>query len=287
MGSPDRPICLPGQPVISPPLNASTPAPPVKRIKKTFPAAKIVNATEMMQQIRSIKSAEEIAMLERSTAITEKTIETMKQSAMPGITERALYGTMLATMLSNGGELPTLFLFGTGPGISGSSFVPSERVIQAGDRIVNEIEAKYAGYAAQAVAPMVVGKSEAKFFDMVDISTACFNAILAKMKPGVTFGELFDTYTAAVETAGKGKYQWSHPMMHARGLGDESPALLGDSDLERFRKISLQESMAFILKPQVRNEETKERASIGDTVVVTSKGARRLGQRPLKLITKD
>jgi hypothetical protein len=37
----------------------------------------------------------------------------------------------------------------------------------------------------------------------------------------------------------------------------------------------------------VRNEEAKERASIGDTVVVTANGARRLGQRPLKLITKD
>jgi Xaa-Pro aminopeptidase len=259
----------------------------VQRIQENFPAAKIVNATEMMQQIRSIKSAEEIAMLERCTAITEKTIETMKQSAMPGITERALYGTMLATMLSNGGELPTLFLFGTGPGISGSSFVPSERVIKSGDRIVNEIEAKYAGYAAQAVAPMVVGKSEAKFSDMVDISAACFNAVLAKMKSGVTFGELFDTYTNAVESEGKGNYQWSHPMMHARGLGDESPALLGDSDLERFRKLPLQEGMAFILKPQVRNEEAKERASIGDTVVVTANGARRLGQRPLKLITKD
>ena len=46
-------------------------------------------------------------------------------------------------------------------------------------------------------------------------------------------------------------------MMHARGLGDDGPALLGDKDLERFSKIQLQTGMTFILKPQVRPTEGK------------------------------
>jgi hypothetical protein len=29
-------------------------------------------------------------------------------------------------------------------------------------------------------------------------------------------------------------------MMHARGLGDDGPALMGDKDIERFAKIELQ-----------------------------------------------
>ncbi|HKA33408.1 MAG TPA: hypothetical protein VKH64_09360, partial [Candidatus Binatia bacterium] len=87
-----------------------------------------------------------------------------------------------------------------------------------------------------------------------------------------------------IERAGGGKYSWSHPMMHARGLGDDGPALLGDRDLERFRKIELQSGMVFILKPQVRAVSGKGRASIGDTVVVTERGARRLGKRELKLL---
>ena len=259
----------------------------IERLREAFPDANLVNATAMMQEIRAVKSEEEIGMLERSAAIIEKTIATMTESAIPGRTEKQLYATMLATMLIHGGELPTLFLFGTGPGISGSSFVPTERVLLQGDRIVNEIEAKYAGYAAQAVAPMVIGKADLRLQEMIEISAACFYAVLEKLKPGVTFGELFDTYMSAIEQHGKNKYQWNHPMMHARGLGDESPALLGDSDLERFREIAVQEGMSFILKPQVKSDESKERASIGDTVVVTKTGARRLGQRPLKLITRE
>jgi len=203
------------------------------------------------------------------------------------VSEKELYGAMVHAMLSNGGELPTLFFLSAGPDISNSSFVPTDYVIQNGDRIINEIEAKYAGYAAQAVSPVVIGKANQDYEEMIKVSRACFEAILDEMKPGGTFGSLFDTYRETVEQRGKGKYLWNHPMMHARGLGDDGPALLGNQDLERFSKMKLESGMVFILKPQVRTAQGKGRASIGDTVVVTEDGARRLGKRELKLIVKD
>jgi Xaa-Pro dipeptidase len=259
----------------------------VKAIQDAFPQAKIVNATEMMQEIRAVKSTEEVAMLERSAAIIEKTIEAMVEHANPGVSEKELYGAMVHAMLANGGELPTLFFLSAGPGLSNSSFVPTDYRIQKGDRIIDEIEAKYGGYAAQAVCPVVIGGADEEYQKMIDISRGCFDAILGTMKPGVTFGDLFDRYRVTVEQEGKGKYLWNHPMMHARGLGDDGPALLGDKDLERFSKIQLQTGMTFILKPQVRPKEGKGRGSIGDTVTVTDNGARRLGKRELKLIVKD
>jgi Xaa-Pro aminopeptidase len=259
----------------------------IKAIQDAFPQAKLVNATEMMQEIRAVKSEEEVSCLERSAAIIENTIEAMVENANPGVSEKELYGAMVHAMLANGGELPTLFFLSAGAGISSSSFVPTDYRIQPGDRLINEIEAKYAGYAAQAVSPVVIGAPDDEYQKMIDISRVCFDAILHQMKPGVTFGWLFDIYRETVEQCGRGKYLWNHPVMHARGLGDDGPALLGDKDLERFAKIQLQAGMVFILKPQVRPVEGKGRASIGDTVVVTTNGARRLGKRELKLIVKD
>jgi Xaa-Pro dipeptidase len=259
----------------------------VKAIQDAFPQAKVVNATEVMQEIRAVKSAEEVSMLERSAVIVEKTIEAMVENANPGVSEKELYGAMVHAMLANGGELPTLFFLSAGPGLSNSSFVPTDYRIQKGDRIIDEIEAKYGGYAAQAVCPVVMGRPDDEYQKMIDISRAAFDAILGAMKPGVTFGALFDVYKRTVEEQGRGKYLWNHPMMHARGLGDDGPALLGDEDLERFSKIELQTGMTFILKPQVRPAEGKGRASLGDTVTVTESGARRLGKRELKLIVKS
>jgi Xaa-Pro dipeptidase len=257
----------------------------VTGLQESFPRAKIVNATEMMQEIRAVKSAEEISFLERSAAVIETMISTMSETVCPGITEKELYAAMTQTMLAAGGELPTLFFLGSGPEVSQSSFVPTNRTLQKGDRIVNEIEAKIGGYAAQAVSPMSLGTPADEYRSMVEVSAACFDAILHGMRPGATFGDLFDIYTQKIQQIGDGRYAWSHPMMHARGLGDDGPALLGDRDLERFRRIELQAGMVFILKPQVR--AGKARASIGDTVVVTASGARRLGRRKLKLIVLE
>jgi Xaa-Pro aminopeptidase len=131
----------------------------------------------------------------------------------------------------------------------------------------------------------VVGKPDPAYQAMVEASRSCFEAILAAMKPGVTFGTLFDIYMRTVE--GAGPYSWNHPMMHARGLGDDGPALMGDKDLERFAKIELKAGMTFILKPQVRPTQGKGRASVGDTVTVTESGARRLGKRDMKLVVID
>jgi Xaa-Pro aminopeptidase len=257
----------------------------VELLREAFPEAELVNATGLMQEVRAIKSAEEISFMERSMEIVEQMIETMTEGAREGVSEKELYADMAHVMLRSGGELPTLFFLGSGPGATQSSFVPTSRVIQRGDRIVNEIEAKYGGYAAQAVSPMLLGEPDTAFRELMDISCACFNAILAAMKPGVTFGTLFDTYMKTVEDLGDGKYMWSHPMMHARGLGDDGPALMGDADVERFQKIQLASGMVFILKPRIRVTEGKDHASIGDTVVVTDDGARRLGSRKLELIT--
>src|SRR5712692_5804806 len=182
----------------------------VTRLQEGFPQAKIVNATELMQEIRAVKSAEEISFLERSAAVIEKMIATMSESAHPGITEKELYAAMTQTMLAAGGELPTLFFLGSGPEVTQSSFVPTNRALQKGDRILNEIEAKIAGYAAQAVSPLTLGKPGADYQRLVELSAECFETILHGMRPGATFGDLFDIYTKKIQQSGEGKYAWSH-----------------------------------------------------------------------------
>jgi Xaa-Pro aminopeptidase len=259
----------------------------VETIRKAFPEAQIVNATQLMQDARAVKSDEEIAFLQRSMDIIEEMIRTMQKTARPGVTEKELYAKMIHTMLSHDGELPTLFFLGTGPDATQSTFVPTNRVMQAGDRVINEIEAKYGGYAAQAVCPMVLGRPKGDLEEMVELSAACFYAILEQMRPGVTFGTLFEIYQKTVDERGRGKFRWSHPMMHSRGLGDDAPALMGDSDIERLGRRPLEKGMVFILKPRVRQESGRGSASIGDTVAIEQSGARRLGKREMKLLVAE
>jgi len=254
-------------------------------LRAAFPAAKLVDATEIIQTMRSIKSAEEIGVLERAAAVTDRMVEAMVAAAAPGVTERAVHAAIVHAMLLAGGELPSLLIFASGPGLSmgHGQFVPVDRVIHDGDLLVNELEGRIAGYGAQTVAPVWIGRPDPKYRAAVDIATAVFHEVSSQMRPGATMGGLMDVYYKAIEREGKGAFSGGFPLMHARGLGDEVPAILSVRVLEKNGAIEIAENMAFVVKPRVRAVDGIVSAQVGDTVVVTPAGGRRLGRRTLGL----
>ena len=253
-------------------------------VRAAFPAAKMVDATALIQNLRSIKSAEEVAVLERAAGVTDKMVAAMVAAARPGVTERAVHAAIVHAMLQAGGELPSLLIFASGPGELGGHgmFVPTDRVLQDGDLLSNELEGRIAGYGAQTVAPVWIGRPSPKYQAVVDVATAVFDAVLAALKPGATMGSLMDVYYDAIKREGKGTYSGSFPLMHARGLGDEVPAVIDAEDLKKNGGTAIAENMVFVLKPRVRSAEGAS-AQVGDTVVVTPAGGRRLGRRKLGL----
>jgi Xaa-Pro aminopeptidase len=108
-------------------------------------------------------------------------------------------------------------------------------------------------------------------------------SIADAMRPGKTMGDLMDVYERVVTKADRAKYSFSHPMMHARGLGDEFPYQTRDVDIAAFRAIRLIEGMTFVVKPRVIASATKRSAQIGETFVVRPQGGERLGKRSLTL----
>lgn len=255
-------------------------------LRSAFPDAAFQDATSIIQDLRAIKSAEEVAALERAAAITDTMVEAMTTAARPGVTERQVYAALIHTMLLAGGELPSLLIFasGPGPGLAHGQFVPTDRVLCSGDLLVNEIEARVAGYGAQTVAPVALGRPDDRYRVAAEVARAAFDAVVARMRPGATMGELTDVYHKVLRRESKGTLLGAFPLMHARGLGDEVPAIIDAADLERNRTLPIAENMTFVVKPRVRSEDGTVSAQLGDTVVVTPAGGRRLGRRSLELI---
>ena len=252
-------------------------------IQKAFPAAEIVDATNVIADIRAVKSPEEIGMMRHSREIVEKMIYSMMAEAKVGATERHIYAAMVYTLLDNGAEFPSLLNFSTGKHVGTASGYPTDRVLEPGDTIENEVEAKYGGYAAQGVQPIYLGKPSKTLTDLYECSASCIDNVIAKMRPGVNVGTLMETYKKTVQKEGKGRYFTGYPLMHARGLGDDNPAILHDALLDQFKNVELKAGMTFIVKPPVISARTKEAGRLGDTVLVTKNGGERLGKRPLGL----
>jgi Xaa-Pro aminopeptidase len=250
------------------------------QMAKDFPAAELVDATQLMNKIRAVKSAEEIAAMTRATAIAE-TMAAQVMTLKPGDTERTIYARMIGTLLLEGGELPAMLLLGTGPGLDHGSFVPGTRKLEAGDMVVGEIEGRYAGYSGQVVRPAILGRASAEYRAVYDLAGASFADVLAALKDGASLKGVVELFRGSVARHGGNAAEALYPLMHARGLGDEVPVVLGAEDVEG-EDARLTTGMAFILKPRVKRGGIA--VQVGDTVVVGAGGGRRLGQAPLALI---
>lgn len=252
----------------------------VESLAAAFPAAEIVDATQLMAAIRAVKSAEEIALITRATAIAEA-MAARVDGLKPGATERTIYAAMIETLLVEGGELPAMLLLGSGPGLDHGSFVSGTRRLEAGDLIVGEIEGRYAGYSGQIVRPAVLGRASPEYRAAFDVANAGFEDVLAALKTGASLKGVVRIFEDAVSRHGRGRCQALFPLMHARGLGDEVPLVLSPEELEQAGDVALEAGMAFVLKPRVRCDQVG--VQIGDMVVVGDGGGRRLGRAKLAI----
>jgi Xaa-Pro aminopeptidase len=256
-----------------------------EKIRAALPQARFENATDLMQEARSVKSVEEIAFIERASAIISKAIDAMLKVTRPGVPENHLIAEMLREITRREGEPITMLLFGAGgPEVPWAQRVPTARPLKAGDLINTEVEAKYGGYIAQALQPVSLGPRPKELAKMFDVTLVVFEKMVKLLKPGLAFGDVVAFYQDEVKAAG---YEPGEALMHGRGLGEDAPMLWGAiRNFPEARK-GLKEGHVFILKPAARKGEMRDSIRAGDTVVIERGGARRLGKRELKFLSLE
>ena len=198
--------------------------------------------------------------------------------------ETQLVATIWYTMIANGGDYPSMTHWGAGVGVPWASRIAPHRPLQAGDMINTELEAKYGGYIAQTVQAACLGKISPELKRSFDVSVEVFDELVKFMKPGISFREVVRFYQRLVRDSGhipKGM------LLHGRGIGEDRPQITGEvhdnvhaaTTYTMHLDLPLIEGNVFVLKPGAMSENAPDSIRCGDTVVITSDGARRLGKR--------
>ena len=254
-----------------------------EKIRAALPTVKFENATDLMQQVRSVKSAEEVAFIEKAAEIIGKAIDVLIEHVKVGVRENELIAEMLREIVHQGGEPITMMLFGTGgPEVPWAQRVFTTRELKAGDLINTEVEGKYAGYIAQALQPISLGPKPQQLEKIFAATKIIFDRMLKILKPGVTFGEVLQFYQDEVQAAG---YEPDGALMHGRGLGEDAPMLWGARRDFPEKEAKLKEGHVFILKPACKEGFMRDSIRAGDTVAIEANGARRLGKRELTFVS--
>jgi Xaa-Pro aminopeptidase len=234
-----------------------------------------------MDEVRFVKSEEEIAMFERAITLVEGALDVLEREARPGVSECAVYGRVVGWLLEQGSEPSTMFLWAAGnPVPPAVSTMASRRPLAPDDIIMVELDAKWCGYLGHGALTAWVGEADATARTMAELQFEATQRCLEAMRPGTPM-EAFVKICADV--AARTPFQCK-PIIHGRGLGNDFPVLVFHARDERTARWQLEENSVFIVKPVVSTADGTRKVMWGDTVVVTPTGARRLGTRPAPLV---
>jgi Xaa-Pro aminopeptidase len=235
----------------------------VEALRRLLPEATWVDASSLLQEMRMVKSEEEVGMLRRAGQIARLTLDAMVASARPGVTEAAVYAEMIRTQISSGAE-PNIFnLFSAGPidhprgelwhllhGCE-QPLTPSMRPLAVGDIIVSEWHTKYGGYRCHTEFTVHVGpRAPAPLLRLWDVAWECLDASAEALVAGRTLREAWEMIRLPARRAG---LDWVELGFHAMGLGSpEFPTVVyeegyGSSSLNGHGvgDLILEEGMAF------------------------------------------
>jgi Xaa-Pro aminopeptidase len=254
------------------------------KVRQAFPNAQFANATEILQDARSVKSPEEVAWMERAAEILDKVVAAILAKAKPGVMENDMVATIWQTIIASGGDYPSMTHWGAGAGVPWACRIAPHRPLQAGDMINTELEAKYGGYIAQTVQAACLGKIPTDLKRAFDVSVKVFDEMVKFMKPGVSYRAVVEFYQKLVRDSGfipKGM------LLHGRGIGEDRPQITGEVEGDMYTSatytqhldLPLLEGNVFVLKPGAMPGNAPDSIRCGDTVVIEKQGARRLGKR--------
>lgn len=253
------------------------------KLQSLMPKAALVSIDDMLERIRAVKSPEEIEMLEKAAHVGDLMLATCRDVAKPGVKECEVYGAVMETMLANGGEEPTLFLWTCDRAPRPHPFrVPAQRAMEAGDMIICEMHPKYGGYFTHVERTYCLGEPEAKYREIYAGCYAAYESGLALMGPGRKMSTAMNAVKQTIESRGLGICEAG---IHGHGLGSlEYPryrhhAFKADEGAIAAMGDEFREGMVFafnidLFDPKWRNGETG--CVFAETVQITADGARRM-----------
>lgn len=256
----------------------------LEQVKTKVPNARFEDATDIVGAVRYVKSEEEIAFVRRSAEIAAAGLDELIQLARPGADAGVVYAAVLARMLELRTEyFPmtlTLDPIGTRKPRRYAN-PPIGRRFEAHALITNEVNAICGAQLTQVSQPILLGKIPDAWKPVSELQKEVYDAGLAMIRPGTSFGELID-FTDGV---GAKRGMKSAIQMHGCGYGDDGPLLNSKFRGAKVRDLRVEKSNSFVWKPIAMSADEGIQFSWGGPILVTDKGADALFTREHGLVS--
>jgi Xaa-Pro aminopeptidase len=254
-------------------------------LRKSLPSATFVDFASYLQQLRLIKSDEEILFLRKGAEFSDMAIEALEREARPGMTEHELAAIVESAYLGLGGKNHIHYIASTpmqNPTVCVPAQQQSNRRLEKGDVFITEISAHYHGYSGQILRPITVSSPPTpEYQHMYDVAFDVYQRIAEVIRDGTSIEEVLDV-AESIHTAG---YTIYDDLLHGFGGGYLPPIL-------RTRRTSaktptpfiFRENMTIVIQPNVVTTDERMGVQVGELVRVTKDGIESLHHYPMRFI---
>jgi Xaa-Pro aminopeptidase len=247
----------------------------VLELQKALPGLRLGDGDAVMQGVRAVKSAAELAVMQEASAIAEAVTESAIAAVGPGERENDVVAEAMHTLYRLGGEMAHLAtpFVASGEHMSPPNRFASDKLIREGDLVFIDIGAMWNGYFSDMGRTVICGEPSRRQQEVFTAVHAALAAATDAMRPGNTN----DDVAAAVRTAGA-RYRLDDSFLslfigHGVGIGANEPPYIGES-LPGAETVELCAGMTMAIEPLiwVPGERGGAGVRLEDTVVVTEGG---------------
>ncbi len=252
-------------------------------LKNSLSEARLVDCSEILWELRSIKSNLEIEAIRRACEITAKGYHAGLSALKAGVTERYIGNIICSEMIKEGPDntfasnFPWLIIMQSGRYSNWCDSIPKDLILNEGDLVLIDGGASYKAYHADMIRMGCIGEPTKEQKKMYDTSVAANDAAMDIVKPGVTCSEVFNTAMDVLRYYGFGSSVDERIQLgysaggHGIGLSiHELPIIRAENEDQLKEGMVL--SLEFFVVDKLPFNKTKNFILIEQTLAVTGTG---------------
>jgi Xaa-Pro aminopeptidase len=189
-----------------------------EEMQLTLPDVEWVKTNGLIEQVRWVKDADEIALIRKAIALAEEGYAYLLKVLKPGTTERAAAWELEVYLRTHGADdLGFDTIVASGPNGAMAHHEPGERVLREGEPIIIDWGARIDGYRSDMTRTIVLGEPDAKFREIYNIVLRAGMTAIDHIKAGTNGKEADALARDVIVAAGYGE-QFGHSLGHGVGL---------------------------------------------------------------------
>lgn len=241
----------------------------------------LVDATGLVEELRMIKSEEELVYIREGAKICSTAMQTAFDNSHAGANENDIASATVAKLIEQGGEYAGLPPFiSTGPRTTLVHSTWAGRSLQEGDVLAYELPGVRARYCGALYRTGVVGKPSAEIQLGCDMLIELLNELLSAIVPGKPINDVHQVCLDVYK-----RYGFPSSRRSAYGLGINYPPDWGEGHIISFTEKEtrlLQPGMVFHVGSGLY-EYPKYQLAFTESVIVTEKGCEVITDFPREL----